>query len=54
MSPRHFKVENTMDFEIEMELHFYFKSHCDSREKTHDPLRGLYYLIAFVMKDQRK
>lgn len=34
MSPRHFKVENTMDFEIEMELHFYFKSHCNSRENT--------------------
>lgn len=34
MSPRHSKVENTMDFKIEMELHFYFKSHCDSRENT--------------------
>lgn len=34
MSPRHFKVENTIDFEIELQLRFYFKSHCDSRENT--------------------
>lgn len=40
----YFKVENIMDFEIEMEFYFYFKSYCDFCE-------NIWFFLGVVLFD---